>query len=71
MYDAPTWDPELFDPENCEHEALPDTYSLCGTCGWRKWLTTKERDYLLRQPWTQEIREEIRRGGAYPGKYMT
>lgn len=58
----------MFDPENCEHNQLP-AHGLCGTCGWRWWLTRLEQQYLLAHPWTESIRDEIQRGVAFPGKY--
>lgn len=49
----PCYEPQLFDPDACDHEALPER-SICGTCGFRRWLTMDERLAGARTPFTRD-----------------
>lgn len=66
---TPTWNPDLFDAGRCDHAALPEKWSHCIVCGWRKWLSDTELEFDFDRPWTSAEKREVLTGAAWPGKF--
>lgn len=67
---VPSFDPNMCGQIACDHAILP-AKSVCGTCGYREWLTDWEQALGLSSPMTREGFKAFEEGTFVPSDFAS